>query len=71
MTLKEFSKKYDIPYPIVYQSSWRVKSDSPWLHDRDYPEEGLKQAVNELTDARIAKYSEMLENQKKIKERLG
>jgi len=67
MTLKEFEKKYDIPYNIIYAATPYVRSTSTTMVDRDYPEKELMDAiVHNLAISLdrhkryLEKYSEML-----------
>lgn len=70
MTLKEFSRAYNVPYHIVYESSYKVTPQSTWLRDRDYPEHEVYNAVIDTIRKRIAKHRNLLERQTEIMERL-
>lgn len=71
MTINEFAQKYDIPYHIVYESSYRVPSHSTFLHDRDFPEEGLRKAILAMADSRIEKHKRVLEQQIRIRKKVA
>ena len=45
MTLKEFEKKYDIPYNVIYAATYRVHCTATLHSDRDYPEKELMDAI--------------------------
>ena len=70
MTLKEFSKAYNVPYHIVYEASYKVPTESNLMRDRDFSERGLFDAVMEIADKRIEKHTRVLERQRKIKDNL-
>lgn len=63
MTLKEFSEKYNVPYKVPYQATYRVKSYSTWMHDREYPEQELRDEAIRLTEIKAQKYKELYEKQ--------
>ena len=63
MTLKGFSIKYGVPYNIVYESSYKVKSVPTLQRDRDYPEHDLYIAVGEVLMKRIERHSEIAKRQ--------
>lgn len=70
MTLKEFSEKYDVPYYLVYEASYRVRPISSMIRDRDFDEECLFRETVKLIERRIMKYEKMMkqniEAQKKL-----
>ena len=61
MTLKEFSRKYDVPYHFVYETSYRVQPISTERMDREYPEKELYNEVLKVIDEKIAKHKANLE----------
>ena len=67
MTLKGYAQKYKVPYHIVYESSYKVQPISTWIRDRDYPENELTEAILEIADERIEKYSRLIAQQIAIK----
>ena len=56
MTLKEFSIKYEVPYNLVYDSSYGVKPVSTLRRDRDFPEKDLYQSVVQNINRRIKRH---------------
>lgn len=71
MTIKEFSKKYRIPYNAVYEATYKVTPMSNGLHDREYPEEDLRREILKLTEERIRKHKRMLERVIQIRKRVS
>lgn len=71
MTLKAFSLEYGIPYNIVYEASYRVKTHDKWLRNREYDREELREAVADILKKRIVKHREIakahLEEFKRLK----
>ena len=59
MTLKEFSKKYEVKYGVVYAASYLVKPISTMQRDRDFPEEELYRQVTKELHRRAVKYTEL------------
>jgi len=53
MTMKEFARKYDIPYPVVYKASFRVHPVSSVKREKDYPEEDLLRETERFANQRI------------------
>ena len=70
MILKEFSKKYGVPYGTVYESSFHVQVTPTIRHDRDYPEKELFEEVYKLEKARIDKHLRFVRKHEEIIERL-
>ena len=60
MTLKEFSDKYNVPYHIVYNASYKVHTVSNLQKDRDYDEADLFDATREQIRKRIEKHRKLL-----------
>lgn len=71
MTIKEFSQKYRIPYHTVYEATYKVKPESTWLHDRDYPEEGLRDELLKIADQRIEKHRRLMEQLTEVRKKLA
>lgn len=71
MTIKEFSVKYDVPYHLVYASSYRVQPTATVLRDRDFPEDGLRDAVTALLKERVTFHRQIMEKDVQILERMG
>lgn len=61
MTLKEFAKKYDIPYNVVYSATYNVRPLSTWMHDRDYPEQALHDEIISILQKRIGRLKRDIE----------
>lgn len=70
VTLKEFSKKYDVPYSVVYESSYRVHVESTMRRDREFPERELFAEVRRLLINRIEKHRAIVGKQEEILNRL-
>ena len=60
MTLKDFSRKYDIPYSIVYAASYKVHPVYGEVYEREYPESELRSALYETVSSRIDHYQDMM-----------
>lgn len=56
MTLKEFAKKYGVPYSIVYNASCRVHVAPTFMKNRDFPADELQTAVINELSARVCKH---------------
>lgn len=63
MTLKEYAQKYQIPYFIVYEASYKVQPEATFVRERDYREDDLTIAVMEVAKKRIEKHRTLLEQQ--------
>jgi len=61
MRVKDFAEKYNLPYRVVYDSTWLVKKDS----DLD-EETALKEAVTEHLNGIIARNMNALEKAKSM-----
>ena len=70
VTIKEFADKYDLPYHTVWEATYKVKPESTWFRDRDYPENKLKIALIENTKHRIRRYKKKITEQIDIKHKL-
>ena len=66
MTLKEFSRKYNVPYHIVYEASYAVHPISTDRYDREYPEEGIRKEVANRLKASIERHEMMAAKQRDI-----
>ena len=70
MTIKEFEKKYDIPYNIIYSATARVHSTSTMLVDRDYPEKELLDSVVQNLAVSLDRHKRYLEKYSSMLNRL-
>lgn len=68
ITVKEFSDKYDIPYTIAYQATYRIKRN--YDYERMYPEKELFYAMHEIVGERIQKITKQLKDIISIKHKL-
>ena len=71
MTLKEFSKKYDIPYHLVYEVSYKVPYYLTEHSYREYHEDLLFKAVAGLLIRRVDKNREIVKEQIEMLRRLN
>ena len=55
MTIKEFSRKYNVTYHLAYLASYGVQSESTWVRDRDFPEDKLYKNLVSLLNTRWEK----------------
>jgi len=53
MTIVEFSNKYDVPYHIVYEATYKVPAVSTMQKDREYPEDDLYREVRNIMNTRL------------------
>lgn len=60
MTIKGFSEKYQVPYYIVYEASYKVQPVGTWVRDRDFPEDRLFEETKKLVGKRIEKHRKQL-----------
>ena len=60
MTLKEFAQKYDVPYHVVYEASYKVPAISTMMRDRDFPEDELFDATSDLIEERINRHAKLM-----------
>lgn len=58
MTLKDFSRKYDIPYGVVYAASYKVQPVCGDVYEREYPEKELRAALYESVCSKINYYQD-------------
>ena len=70
MTLKEFSRKYQVPYHIVYEASYKVPAISTMRKDREFPEKQLFVEVMSAVNNKIRKHRDMAHKQAEILDRL-
>lgn len=59
MTIKEFAEKYNVPYHLVYESTYKVPSYSTIRKDREYPEDGLFRETERIIEARMNKHKKL------------
>ena len=59
MTIKEFADKYNVPYHLVYESTYKVPSYSTIRKEREYPEDGLFRETERIIEARLEKHGKM------------
>ena len=60
MTIREFADKYGIPYHIVYEATYKVSAISTMRRDREYPEDKLFDATDELIQTRVEKHKRLM-----------
>lgn len=60
MTLKGFSRKYGIPYHIVYEASYNVQPVINDIYEREYPESDMVEALHKIICFRIDHYQDMM-----------
>lgn len=70
MTLKEFALKYNVPYHVVYEASYKVPTVSTMRKDREYPEKELFLQVRRLVNARLKHHRELAGKQAEILDKL-
>lgn len=70
MTLKEFAQKYDVPYHIVYEASYKVPAISTMRKDREYPEKELFLEVRRVVTNRISRHRDLTRKQAEILDHL-
>ena len=58
MTIKQFMKKYGVPYNIVYNATYKVHPLDYALKEREYNEQELYREVEDSLLARIRKHKE-------------
>lgn len=71
MTIKEFAKKYDVPYNLVYDATYRVKPESTWMRDRDYPEQALHDEIVSILRKRIGRLERSVVKNRTFLDKLG
>lgn len=60
MTIREFADKYHIPYHIVYEATYKVHAVSTMRRDRDFLEDDLFKAADELIQERVNKHAKLM-----------
>lgn len=65
MRVKDFAEKYDLPYRVVYNSTWLMKKDQ--ITDE---ETAMKEAVKEHLNGIIERNIHALENAKSMMNKL-
>ena len=71
MKVNEFADKYDVPYQIVYNSTWLMKPDFLTRANRQYNEDALKEAVAEFLGQRMKRHQAALEKDQRILDRMN
>lgn len=66
MTLREFAEKYDVPYNVAYNATYKVKSYSSMMHDKEYPEDELLKESIRRTEEIIEYHRSNLEKNTQI-----
>ena len=64
MTIREFIQKYQIPYHVAYEATYKVKPVSTMIRDRDYQEDELYKAVVEMLAERIDRHKRIIHEQR-------
>ena len=57
MTIKEFSDKYDVPYYLAYEASYKVR---PVRRDKDFPEDELFAETKSLIHRRYERHRQQM-----------
>lgn len=70
LTLKEFSRKYQVPYHIVYEASYKVHAISTMQKDREYPEKELFTEVRSVLSGRMRHHRDLARKQAEILDKL-
>lgn len=60
MTIKEFSDKYDVPYNMAYEASYRVSPVGTMQRDKDFPEDDLFVATDKLLEKRMQYHTKLM-----------
>jgi hypothetical protein len=60
MTLKEFARKYEIPYSLVWEASYNVKPTATIQRSKDFPEFELYASIMKLLSRRALKKCEQV-----------
>ena len=71
MTIRQFSDKYGVPYPLAYGASYQVKPIATMTRDRDYPESEMYAAVEQLLTRRINYHRDMMRKDAAILRKMG
>lgn len=70
MTLKEFANKYQIPYNVVYEASYKVQPISTVRRDRDFPEKQLFIETRCVIKNKIDRHRDIARKQAEMLDRL-
>ena len=57
MTLKEFARKYEIPYSLVWQASYDVQPAASMHRNKDFSEKELYRSVMHILSMRMLEKS--------------
>ena len=60
MTIKEFSDKYEIPYSIAYEASYKVSPVGTMTREKDFPEGELFEAADKLLQKRMQYHTKLI-----------
>ena len=60
MTIKEFSDKYDVPYYLAYEASYKVQPTGSMQRDKDFPEDQLFDETVKLIHRRYEKHRQQM-----------
>ena len=60
MTIKEFADKYDVPYHIAYEASYKVTPVGTLYRDKDFPEDDLFVETDKLLEIRMRKHANLM-----------
>ena len=71
MKVNEFADKYNVPYQIVYNSTWLMRPDFHSRVGRSYDEDALKEAVMEFLGQRMKRHQAALEKDQRILDRMN
>ena len=71
MKVNEFADKYNVPYQIVYSSTWLMKPDFQTRSGRNYDEAGLKEAVATFLSQRMKRHQAALDKDQRILDRMN
>ena len=72
MTIKEFARKYSVPYHVCYKATFTVRAVATLVREQDYDEGELKAAIRKYIKRRLhdikAQYEQYAESWKNLKE---
>ena len=60
MTIREFADKYEIPYSIAYEASYKVSPVGTLKRDKDFPEDELFAAADKLLEKRMQYHTKLI-----------
>ena len=60
MTIKEFSDKYDVPYYLAYEASYKVRPVGTDRRDKDFPEDELFEETKSLIHRRYERHRQQM-----------